>query len=80
MSEEITLFESTEQKSRPDVSAFLQQLAEQMAEGRIVLRQGQKEVVLQLPATLTLEVQVEDEDKGTRGIQRSLEVEIKWFG
>jgi len=28
---------------------------------------------------LILEVQVEDEDKGTKGIQHSLEVEIKWF-
>jgi hypothetical protein len=26
-----------------------------------------------------LEVQVEDEDKGARGVQHSLEVEIKWF-
>jgi hypothetical protein len=24
-------------------------------------------------------VQVEDEDKGAKGIQHSLEVEIKWF-
>jgi hypothetical protein len=24
-------------------------------------------------------VQVEDEDKGTKGVQHSLEIEIKWY-
>jgi hypothetical protein len=28
---------------------------------------------------LILGVQVEDEDKKTKGIQQSLEIEIKWF-
>ena len=31
------------------------------------------------PEKLVLEVQVEEEDKGTKGLQHSLEVEIKWF-
>ncbi len=79
MGRETTLFESAEQKSRSDVSAFFQQLAGQIAEGQIVLRHGQGDITLQIPATLTLEVQVEDEDKGGRGVQRSLELEIKWF-
>lgn len=79
MGKEIRLFKSEERKSRADLSAFVHQLADKISEGQVVLRQGQEEIVLQLPRSLILEVQVEDEDKGTKGIQHSLEVEIKWF-
>jgi amphi-Trp domain-containing protein len=79
MGKETRLFKSEERKSRPDVSAFLRQLADKIAEGQVVLRQGQEEITLQIPANLILEIQVEDEDKGRRGTQHSLEIEIKWF-
>ena len=79
MGKETRLFKSEERRSRPDVSAFLHQLADKISEGQVVLKQGQEEIVLQLPQGLILEIQVEDENKGTKGIQHSLEVEIKWF-
>ena len=79
MGKETRLFKSEERRSRLDVSAFLQQLADKISEGQVVLRQGQEEIILQLPHSLILEVQVEDEEKGRKGIQHSLEVEIKWF-
>ncbi|MGD9001184.1 MAG: amphi-Trp domain-containing protein [Anaerolineae bacterium] len=79
MGRETRLFKSEERKSRSDLSAFVHQLADKISEGQVVLRQGQEEITLQLPQSLVLEVQVEDEDKGARGIQHSLEVEIKWF-
>ena len=79
MGKETRLFKSEERKGRPDLSAFLHQLADKISEGQVVLRQGQEEIVLQLPRSLILEIQVEDEAKGKRGIQHSLEVEIKWF-
>jgi len=79
MGKEIRLFKSEERKNRADVSAFLHQLADKVSEGQVVLRQGQEEITLQLPQSLILEVQVEDEDKKAKGIQHSLEVEIKWF-
>ena len=79
MGKETRLFKSEERKSRSDVGAFLHQLADKISEGQVVLRQGQEEIVLQFPHNLILEVQVEDEDKGAKGIQHSLEVEIKWF-
>jgi amphi-Trp domain-containing protein len=79
MGKETRLFKSEERKSRTDVSAFLHQLADRISEGEVVLSQGQEEIALQFPASLILEVQVEDEDKGTKGVQHSLEVEIKWF-
>ncbi|MCP4538818.1 MAG: amphi-Trp domain-containing protein [Chloroflexi bacterium] len=79
MGKETRLFKSEERKSRTDVSAFLHQLADKIAEGQVVLRQGQEEITLQLAHNLILEIQVEDEDKKRKGIQHSLEVEIKWF-
>ena len=79
MGKETRLFKSEERMSRSDLSAFVHQLADKISEGQVVLRQGQEEITLQLPESLTLEIQVEDEDKGAKGNQHSLEVEIKWF-
>jgi amphi-Trp domain-containing protein len=79
MGKETRLFKSEERKSRSDVSEFLHQLADRISKGKVVLSQGQEEITLQLPQSVILEVQVEDEDKGARGVQHSLEVEIKWF-
>jgi amphi-Trp domain-containing protein len=79
MGKETRLFKNEERKSRSDLSDFVHQLADKISEGQVVLRQGQEEITLQLPQSLILEVQVEDEDKGAKGIQHSLEVEIKWF-
>ena len=79
MGKETRLFKSEERMTRPNVAAFLQQLADKIGEGQVVLRQGQQEITLDLPHNLVLEIQVEDEDKRKKGIQHSLEVEIKWF-
>ncbi|MBS1250017.1 MAG: hypothetical protein MAG431_01606 [Chloroflexi bacterium] len=79
MGQEIRLFKSEERKSRAEVSEFLRQIAGKLAEGTIILRQGQEELVLEIPTNLVLEVQVEDEEKGSKGIQHSLELEIKWY-
>ena len=79
MGKQIRLFKSEEKHTRAEVSAFLHQLADKLAEGQVILRQGQEEIALTMPANLILEIQVEDEDKKRKGIQHSLEVEIKWF-
>ena len=79
MGKETRLFKSEEPKNRTEVSEFLHQIAEKIANGEVVLRRGQEELALQVPMNLILEVQVEDEDKKSKGIQHSLEIEIKWF-
>jgi amphi-Trp domain-containing protein len=79
MGKETRLFKSEERKSREEVSTFLTQLAAKISEGTVVLRQGAEEINLELPYNLILEIQVEDEDKKRKGIQHSLELEIKWF-
>ena len=79
MGKETRLFKSEEPKSRAEVGEFLHQIAEKITNGEVVLRQGQEELVLQFPMNLILEVQVEDENKKAKGVQHSLEIEIKWF-
>lgn len=79
MGKETRLFKSEEKKNREEVSAFLTQLAGKISEGEVVLRRGQEEITLSIPNNLILEIQVEDEDKNRKGIQHSLELEIKWF-
>ncbi|WP_420632062.1 amphi-Trp domain-containing protein [Candidatus Leptofilum sp.] len=79
MGKEVRLFKSEERKTRGEVCDFLHQLADKLSTGQIVLSQGQDDLTVNLPYNLILEVQVEDEDKRTKGIQHSLEVEIKWF-
>ena len=79
MGKETRLFKSEERRSRAEVSAFLYQLAEKVGAGQVILRQGQEEITLDMPTNLILEIQVEDEDKKRKGIQHSLEIEIKWF-
>ena len=79
MGKETRLFKSEEKQSRAQTSAFLQELAGKIADGQVVLRRGQEEITLQIPGQVVLEIQVEDEQKGRRGIQHSLEIEIKWF-
>jgi amphi-Trp domain-containing protein len=76
---ETRLFKSEERKNRGEVSAFLTQLASKLSDGQVILRQGQDEIVLEIPHNLVLEIQVEDEDKKSKGIQHSIELEIKWF-
>jgi len=79
MGKETRLFQSKERKSRADVSNFLHQLADKISTGEVVLHQGGEDLSVHLPQNLTLEVQLEDEEKGAKGVQHSLEVEIKWF-
>ncbi|OKH19328.1 amphi-Trp domain-containing protein [[Limnothrix rosea] IAM M-220] len=79
MGRETRLFKTKEAKTRTEVSNFLRQIAEKIAQGEVILRQGTEELTLQIPENLILEIQVEDEEKKTKGLQHSLEMEIKWF-
>ena len=73
------LFKSDERKSREEVSTFLRELSEKVANGTVVLKQGQQEVTLDLPENLILEVDVEEKHKRPKGPKRTLEIEIEWY-
>lgn len=73
-----TLFSSEEQTSRKAASAFLHELADRVASGKVVLRQGNQEVAVELPDTFELEVTLDRKDK-KKGTKRSLEIELNWY-
>lgn len=79
MGREVKLFKSKIRRERGEIADFLRQLADKIDEGRVALSQGEEELILDLPGALILEVQVEDEQKRRKGVQHSLEVELKWF-
>ena len=75
---EIGLFKSEEKQSRSAAANFLRALADKVETGKVVLKQPDKEVVLELPPQLTLEVKAEREEKVGRPEKLSLEVELEW--
>ncbi len=79
MGKEVRLFKSEERRTRTEVASFLRELADKVDGGKVTLMQGEEELTLEMPQNLILDIQVEDEDKKRKGIQHSLEVEIKWF-
>jgi len=79
LGKETRLFKSKERMNRAEVGEFLCQVSEKLLSGQVRLRQGNEEIILEIPNYMVLEVQAEDEDKKKKGIQHSLEIEIKWF-
>lgn len=79
MGKEVRLFKSESHRSRDAVATFLRDLAERVDQGAVSLSGSGQRLQLSIPSALTLEIQAEDEDKGSRGTQHSLEIELKWF-
>jgi amphi-Trp domain-containing protein len=78
MGKEIILFKSEEPKSLSDVAAFLNQLADKLVQGQVILQQGTEEITLDIPNRVVLELKAEEEAKKNK-TQRSLEIEIEWI-
>ena len=78
MSKEAVLFKSEEKMDVPSVSDFLRELADKLAEGQVILRQGTQEIEVSVPKSVVLELKVEEERKKGR-TQQSLEIELSWF-
>lgn len=77
MGKEVVLFASEERSDLQNVAAFLHQLADKVASGKVVLRSGNQEIVLDIPNNVVLELKAEEEAKKNK-TQRSLEIEIEW--
>ena len=77
MGRETVLFSSEEKKDLQSVAAFLHQLADKLAENRVIFRQGAEEIVVDIPNNVVLEIKVEEELKKNK-TQQSLEIEIEW--
>ena len=78
MGKEIVLFKSEERKSIQSVAEFLHQLADKLAENKVILRRGTEEIQVNIPDNVILELKVEEEIKKNK-TQHSLEIEIEWI-
>jgi len=76
MGAEKVLFKSKEKKSAKEVASVLRAIAGKVEQGTIRLSQGQQQVSLEIPQSLTLEIKVEEEAK--RKLKKSLEIELEW--
>lgn len=72
------LFKSKERKELANLSEFLHNLADKLAEGEIVLQQGEQVVELELPEIVQFEVEADVQVKKNK-TKRSLELEIEWY-
>ena len=79
MSKGTLLFKSKQRMSRKEAADFLRHLADKIDQGNLTLKQGEQSLELNMPAEMALDVQVKDKDKGHKGLQHELEVEIKWY-
>jgi len=72
------LFKGKERKSRAEVSEFLAQLSEKVADGRVVLRQVQDDLVIDLPQSMGMMVKVTRKDKPAKGTRHKLTLKLTW--
>lgn len=79
MGSEVKLFKSEEKMSRAGMTQMLRSIADKLDQGNIHLKSGQSNIKLDVPDRVILEIQVEEETKKSKGLQHSLEIEIKWF-
>ncbi len=77
MGRETTLFKTQEKKSAGEISGTLRLIADRIDAGTMTLRQGGNEVTLDFPATMEIQLKVEEE-AGKR-LKKKFEMELEWI-
>jgi amphi-Trp domain-containing protein len=77
MAKKNVLVKSDLRKNLADSAAFLRELADKIETGKVTLTQGGKDVVVDLPATVSFEVEYYEQPK-KRGLKKQLEIELEW--
>jgi len=72
------LFKGKERKSRAEVSEFLAQLSEKVADGQVILRQVQDDLVIDLPQSMEMKFKVTRKDKPAKGTRHKLTLKLTW--
>lgn len=63
MGREIVLFESEEKSTRSETVAVLREIADKLEAGSLTLTSGEKQIELEIPEPVVLELKVEEEEK-----------------
>ena len=77
MGKERVLLKSEEKMSKLEAAKLLRDIAEKIEKGKVTLRKGKDETILDIPERVEVEIKAEEE-VGKRKIERKLEIEIEW--
>lgn len=77
MGKETVLFRNEEKMSVTEAAGILRTIADKLETGKVKLSRDNKQVVLDIPNRVELEIKAEKEES-KRNIKKKLEVEIEW--
>ncbi|MFV1948386.1 MAG: amphi-Trp domain-containing protein [Anaerolineales bacterium] len=77
MAKKNVIVKSDLRKDLPDVAAFLRELADKVETGTVTLVQGGQEVIIELPETVSFELEYYEQPKKS-GLKKQLEIELEW--
>jgi len=77
MAKKNVLVKSDQRKNLADSAAFLRDLADKVESGKVTLVQGGKDVVVDLPETVSFELEYYEQPK-KHGVKKQLEIELEW--
>jgi amphi-Trp domain-containing protein len=79
MAKKVNLFRYKSYKTREDVSSFLQELGQKIAEGEVVLKQTSNDLVLEMPKHMSLNIKVNKKQKRVKGTRHKMIVKLTWY-
>ena len=71
------LLKVIKEKNLADAGAFLRDLADKVESGKVTLVQGGKDVVVDLPETVSFELEYYEQPK-KHVLKKQLEIELQW--
>lgn len=77
MGRETVLFKTEEKKTAKEISQTLRLIADKIDAGAMTLSQGKETVTVTFPATMEIQLKVEEEE-GKR-LKKKFEVELEWI-
>ena len=77
MAKKNVLVKSDQRKNLADSAAFLRDLADKIESGKVTLVQGGKDVEVNLPETVSFELEYYEQPK-KYGVKKQLEIELEW--
>lgn len=79
MAKKVKLFRHKTYKSKDEVSEFLQELGQKVAEGKVVFKQTPEDLVLEMPDHMSLNVKVNKKKKPAKGTRHKMTIKLTWY-
>jgi len=79
MAKKSKLFRNKTRKTKEEVSEFLQELGQKIAEGQVVLKQTPEDLVLEMPQHMSLKVKFIKKNKKVKGTRHKMTISLSWY-